>query len=234
MASSSVLIATPCFGGNMGERCAVSLFKTAQFFTENKIRHSLITMANESLISRGRSRLFSFFYNNTDFDYLLFLDADIGFHPQDILKLMELNRPFTCAGVPLKSLDPKYNFGVVADKNGKLVFDDARKALQVDYVGTAFMMLHRSVYSTMAKHYGHLRYMPSKTHTNRPATDQEMENSFYFFQPDVVDGDLKSEDYMFCKRWRDIGGNIWLRPDIILDHTGSHVFTGIDLTRVFK
>ena len=35
-----------------------------------------------------------------------------------------------------------------------------------------------------------------------------------------------SEDYTFCRRWRDIGGTIWLDTQGSLIHTGTHGFTG--------
>lgn len=229
----SVLIAMPAYGGNVGEKCTVSLFKTAQEFTKLGIRHSLLTVANESLISRGRSRLFSFFYNNTDFDYMIFIDADIGFVPNDIIKLLELNQEFTCAGVPLKSIDPKYNFGILSH-NDKMVWNAQRTAFEVGYVGTAFMMLHRNVYKKMAEAYPQLKYYPTKTHSNKPASDAESENTYYLFQPEIINGDLKSEDYSFCEKWRKINGKIWLRPDIQLNHTGSHVFEGINLSAAFN
>lgn len=231
----SVLIAMPAFGGNVGEKCTISLFNTAKEFTKLGIDHSLLTVANESLISRGRSRLFSFFYNSTNYEYLMFIDADIGFVPRDILKLLELNVPFASAGVPLKSLDPLYNFGVLTDSQNKPIWNSSHTAIQVDYVGTAFMLLHRNVYEKMAKEYSELKYIPGDRHSNKPAQGKELNNSYYFFQPTIGDdGNLLSEDYAFCKRWRDLGEEIWLRPDINLNHAGSHIFTGIDLKKALE
>ncbi len=35
-----------------------------------------------------------------------------------------------------------------------------------------------------------------------------------------------SEDYAFCRRWRDLGGRIWLDTEGVLTHTGTIDFTG--------
>jgi GT2 family glycosyltransferase len=42
------------------------------------------------------------------------------------------------------------------------------------------------------------------------------------------------EDYAFCERFRAAGGTIWLRPDIVLTHVGSHVFTGGNLLDILE
>ena len=36
-------------------------------------------MSNESLITRGRSKMVNFFLNNTDYERILFIDADVRF-----------------------------------------------------------------------------------------------------------------------------------------------------------
>ena len=47
-----------------------------------------------------------------------------------------------------------------------------------------------------------------------------------FFGMFVWDGVLLNEDVAFCRRWRDLGGQIWCDPDIDLHHHGSKVYTG--------
>ena len=35
-----------------------------------------------------------------------------------------------------------------------------------------------------------------------------------------------SEDYAFCKRWRDIGESIFIDASILLNHIGKYTFKG--------
>jgi len=41
-----------------------------------------------------------------------------------------------------------------------------------------------------------------------------------------------SEDYAFCHRWRQLGGQVFLDPNIMLTHNGTTTFEG-DPTTVF-
>jgi hypothetical protein len=46
------------------------------------------------------------------------------------------------------------------------------------------------------------------------------------FEFQVRDHRLYSEDYNFCRRWREIGGTCWVDPDQTLHHIGTKVFSG--------
>ena len=35
-----------------------------------------------------------------------------------------------------------------------------------------------------------------------------------------------SEDYTFCRRWQDMGGDVWLDPRTALNHIGHYTFRG--------
>jgi len=80
-----IMIALPCHGGIVNEKTTMSLFNLGKLLVRNAIPHGLLTQANSSLITHGRSKCANFFINNTDHEYLFFLDSDIGFNPEDVL-----------------------------------------------------------------------------------------------------------------------------------------------------
>jgi hypothetical protein len=53
-------------------------------------------------------------------------------------------------------------------------------------------------------------------------------NRFALFECmiDPATGTYLSEDFAFCKRWTDLGGEIWADLDSRLDHVGPSVFHG--------
>ena len=70
-------------------------------------------------------------------------------------------------------------------------------------------------------------------HRSRPIRKNlyktQLSNKFYAFFDTSINEISKrylSEDYTFCRRWQKIGGNIWLDPDIKLNHVGQYVFSG--------
>jgi hypothetical protein len=50
---------------------------------------------------------------------------------------------------------------------------------------------------------------------------------------DPQTGEYLSEDYAFCRRWLDMGGEIWARSDSRLTHLGTYAFEG-DLLRAMR
>jgi len=64
---------------------------------------------------------------------------------------------------------------------------------------------------------------------NKSAQDQ----SYALFECliDPVTREYLSEDFGFCRRWRTLGGKIWLDVEGSLTHTGPHDFVGAPALR---
>jgi hypothetical protein len=76
----------------------------------------------------------------------------------------------------------------------------------------------------MLKAYPELKYNNDVTINN-----QHLDDHFYALfdtMIDPVDRRYLSEDYTFCRRWQEIGGDIWLDPSISLNHYGHFCFQG--------
>jgi hypothetical protein len=79
----------------------------------------------------------------------------------------------------------------------------------------------------MMAQYPDLKYVPDGPPNNPLA------NFYWRFFDTMVDPDsgrYLSEDYAFCRRWRDIGGKVYADLDSQLLHVGQHLFRG-DLAR---
>ena len=66
----------------------------------------LQSMGNESLITRARNTIASMFLDDQNFvgTHLLFIDADIGFQPENIERLIRANKDIACGIYPRKCI----------------------------------------------------------------------------------------------------------------------------------
>jgi hypothetical protein len=144
----SVLICVPCYGGNVSDKTTTALFNLGKTFVRNSVPHGLLTTANESLISKGRSKMANFFINNTEYEYLFFLDADVGFDASDVLKLMSHQKEIVCGAYPMKTVPLKWNFTLTEplQREGNLV--------AIERIGIGFSLIHRSVFDKLIYKYG--------------------------------------------------------------------------------
>jgi hypothetical protein len=215
----SVLICVPCYGGNVSDKTLTSIFNLGKTLVRNNINHGLLTTANESLISKGRSKMANFFINNTDYEYLFFLDADVGFNADDVLKLLNHQKELVCGAYPMKTIPLKWNFTLSEPikKEGSLV--------AIEKIGIGFSLIHRSVFDKLTKKYGEeLKYFPKEESIGHQITEKEMFNSYHFFSELKEDNVYLPEDLSFFTRVKKCGVQAWMDVSINLCHVGSHVF----------
>ena len=79
----------PCYGGQINEGCFISMLKYMATAQRLGLNFTIDTMVNESLIPRGRNSLVAkMLYFEPKSTHLMFIDADIGFEPEEIFKLI--------------------------------------------------------------------------------------------------------------------------------------------------
>ena len=215
----SIMIALPCHGGIVNEATTMSLFNLGKLLVRNNVPHGLLTQANSSLITHGRSKCANFFINNTDNEYLFFLDSDIGFNPEDVLKLLSHNEDIVSGTYPMKTIPIRYCVDVLEPEERK------GNLLKIGGNGMGFVMIRRNVFIDIAQRFPYLKYTPSTKDSNYPLTEAEMNNSYHFFMEEKIGDSFASEDKSFFYRARMIGYTHWLDTTIKLRHVGSHVFS---------
>jgi hypothetical protein len=241
-------VATPCYGGQLTEPYFRSTIKMMTFFNQHQIPLAFGTIANESLVTRARNVLVAYFLNS-DYTHLLFIDADIEFQMEDVLKLWYHNKDVVVGAYPKKGLAwqrikeniASHPTGNISDEemtafgsdyavNFKFIDKETKSVavenglLKLHDAGTGFMMISRQAILKMLKAYPELKY-----NNDVNLGGQDLGENFYALfdtMIDPVDRRYLSEDYTFCRRWQEIGGDIWLDPSISLNHYGHFRFTG--------
>jgi len=97
---------------------------------------------------------------------------------------------------------------------------------RVRYAGTGFLMMRRHVLERMCTHPGYASLQFFREHSHDTLAGSKNRFALFECMIDPVDGTYLSEDFAFCRRWTDIGGEIWADLDSRLDHVGPSVFHG--------
>jgi hypothetical protein len=97
---------------------------------------------------------------------------------------------------------------------------------RVRFAGTGFLMIRRHVLETMCQHpdYAPLRFF--REHSFDALAGSPNRFALFECMIDPKTGTYLSEDFAFCERWTDIGGEIWADLENRLDHVGPSVFHG--------
>lgn len=215
----SVLIAMPCYGGMVSDKTAKGLFNLGKELRTAGIDHGLLTMANESLVTKARSRIANFFMNNTEYERILFIDSDIGFNSEDVFKLLSSDKDIVCGAYPMKGIPLRYNYNL---SNPEVKENDL---IKIENIGFGFACIQRKVFESVIQKYGEeLKYHPATNNSSYPPTEREYHNSYHYFLELKKDMVYLPEDFSFFERARSVGYEAWLNTTIRLAHVGSHVY----------
>ena len=233
-----VMIATPMYGGMCTGMYVLGLLNTTNKMRELGIEVRWAHMINESLITRARNELTRAFLE-TDCDYLMFIDADIGFDGDAMAHLMAVDEDIVCGIYPKKEVNWDGVKRAAADGKedlqhygGAFVFNmvgsghvetDARGVIEVRHGGTGFMLIKRGVFEHLKPHVPTYRV----SSFIKPDGEYEKPLTYEFFATSIdASGALLSEDYHFCELFRKHGGKIYAHPFVKLDHVGTYVYNG--------
>lgn len=146
----------------------------------------------------------------SDATHLFCIDNDVFWQAGAMSRLLKHNRNFVAAVYP-KRQDP-IEFPVVLENGPR---GDLIEAVAVPF---GFVCLSRECATRMAEAYAGEAFT-----TNRHGADRQL---LRVFDPVTIDGRRKGEDFSFCHRWRQLGGQIWVDPGVTMGHIGPKMFIG--------
>ena len=230
-----LVIGTPMYGGMCTSEYTQSLLNLSESANKSGVKLTTIFLGNESLIQRGRNTIAHHFMNLPDATHLLFIDADIKFRTEDIVKMIQADKSLIIGPVGLKG----YNWDEIrsAAINGEYdiertggVFNinhlpnidmvDENEPFEIEHGGNAFMMIRRDVFETLKPH------TPIYTNGGRSLPDGVEIYDYFRVEINKDTNHLLSEDYFLCHSYRQVGGKVWCAPWVETGHFGSHLFNG--------
>ena len=214
MPQSKLLIGTPAYNSQVHTDYLHSIIA----FQRAGIQFTVMTIGNESLITRARNTIISKFAALDSFTHLLFLDGDVYLGAEDLQRMIDAGEDLLAAPVPLKYRDDdgnrRFNLGKLLGQKGQLAV--------VDHVGTAVMLMSSRLVKALvaqAESAGHsYRINPLSTNDTDPGRQYDV------FRVGVEDDNYLSEDFWVCNRARELGFEVLVDTSVTVRHSGMGSF----------
>jgi hypothetical protein len=233
-------IATPCYGGQVFQNYLLSLINFIYTVERRKdMDLSFIVRGGDSLITRSRNSIVAEFLSQPAYTHLMWIDADIGFSPEAIYRLLYSGHDIAAGVYPLKAFTfpdeipaqskeelflryTTYPFNPVGN-----TFKVENGFVEVKDAPTGLMLIKREVFTKMIAAYPELKYKPDRQIGLEKLADQ-IDDCYYNFFDTMIDeeGRYLSEDYSFGRLYQRLGGKVFVDAESKLTHQGSHQFQG--------
>ena len=244
-------ILTPCYGGLCHVNYINKVMDTKDLLRSLGIDVVIQFIRNESLITRGRNNLIAKSMSDPHMTHVLFIDSDITWDPSSVLKLIINDKELSGGIYPIK----KYHWDRLTKENMESIMERKNLSynkhltetqllyhnllhynfnylnnnnriennmMEIYTLATGFMMIKRECINKMIAAYPQYKY------TDDCGFLQGDENKYAYalFDCAIVNDHYFSEDWMFCHRWKEIGGKIFVDITIDLVHTGQEDYSG--------
>ena len=235
-----LVVATPCFGGQVSSIYANSIFRLQRAIRSiSNMEFKVLLRDGDALITRARANLVTQFLDDPTATHFLFVDADIGFEPEQVFRLIELGADVVAGVYPVKRVNWNKAMQMMAIGRPEIPSAALDYVLEVDdpdhvavingftrvrYAGTGFLMIGRHAFEKMCVAYRSLQFF--REHSQDTLAGSPNRFALFECMIDPASGTYLSEDFAFCKRWTDIGGEIWADLESRLDHVGPALFRG--------
>jgi hypothetical protein len=237
-----LVVATPCFGGQVSSIYASSIFQLQRAVgAMSNMDLKVLLRDGDALITRARANLMTLFLDDPAATHFLFVDADIGFTPEQVFRLIESGADVVAGVYPIKRVNwdkarraietrrpnvPAAALDYVLEINDPDHVAVVNGFTRVRYAGTGFLMIRRHVFEKMCAHPGYAALQFFREHSHDALAGSRNRFALFECMIDPNSGTYLSEDFAFCKRWTDLGGEIWADLESQLDHVGPTVFRG--------
>lgn len=240
-----IFVATP-----VHSECSIhytqALLKFQQQCMLNGIMISF-SLLKSSLVTQGRNLCVGNFLKNKDnYTHLLFIDSDIDFKFNTIMKLLKLDKEVIAVPYPMKHIHwdqiwDKIQKGKIKNVNElmraghtfpvKLDNLESKEltildgVLEVSHAPTGCMLIKRQVFDKMIEAYPNDK-IEQATIINGVPVNNEYNYNFFDTIHDPETKKYYGEDFGFCKKWTAIGGKCYCYISDDITHVGEYQYNG--------
>ena len=215
----SVFMAMPCYD-SVKVNSMLSVIKLVQQLSKSGIESGINTYKSP-LIHQARNYLTSVFLT-TEYTHLLFIDSDVEFEPEAVLRMLVAKKDVICTPYRIKAeaiTEQLYTVGF-KDPKGILILPGGLVEIEAGPAG--LMLIDRKVFEKIIKNRPDLKLK------NQAIADPGKSHEFYynFFSFDFEDGYSVGEDVSFCRLAKANGFKLFANIQSPTVHHGSYAWKG--------
>ena len=222
-----VYVATPCYDMMRVETC-VSLLDTFSALGGSGIECKFKSVKT-SLVTHGRNLLTCGFLNS-GFDYMLFVDADVEFKPEAVMRMLVPKKDIVCTPYRVKEDGMKY---AVRFKDPDDIKIEPFDLVEIEEGPAGLMLIHKKVFELLINKHPELKIefnKPTRDKMNKEIGAEDAISRYMYNFWDTTfslkTGEWKGEDLSFCSLAREAGIKIYANLDSETTHHGSWGWKG--------
>lgn len=214
--TGKLIIATPFYEMKGFSPYIKSLVETTRLLERLKVNWEYWPLEGYSYVDEARNVTCARFLEDTEATDLLFIDSDEGWGGLGLLRLLMSSEEVIGGLYPLKNdwdgwKTSPYFWATQDDQPIGKKTPDGGAILKADMLPAGFMRIKRSALERFRDSYPDLRFRNERADVSAP--DREY-TAFFERTSDA------GEDVNFCRRWKAIGGELWIEPRISITHYG--------------
>ena len=240
-----IFVATP-----VHSECSIhytqALLKFQKLCMINNIMVSF-SLLKSSLVTQGRNLcVANFLKDPANPTHLLFIDSDIDFTFNVIMKMLKFDREVIATPYPMKHIHWDQIWNKIQNGNIKNIEELKRAGhtypikldnhtgknipvvdgvMEVSHAPTGCMLIKRQVFDKMIKAYPNDK-IEQATVINGMAVINEYNYNFFDTIHDPETKKYYGEDFGFCKKWTAIGGKCYCYINEDITHVGEYAYNG--------
>ncbi len=220
-----VVFCTPAFDYNVTCAYAQSMMETEWLLQKTAIHRAHMFVGGDPYLAKVRNlcvaRALKQYPNLTD---IFFIDADVTWNAQAVPRFLASDKDVIAGVYPKKSDNIEYPVFLKLKSPDEPEYIIKDGLYLANAVPTGFLRIKRRVIDKMNAQVG--------TYVDGTGGGEKCHNLFEMgYWPDdpknpTGTGEWWGEDFAWSRRWTEMGGELWVDPDINFEHRGSKSWAG--------
>jgi len=208
---AKIFIATPAFSGQTHVLYTIALAETCTALSHAGHDTVIRIHSSGSLLVAERNNLNDAFLRS-DCTHMLCIDSDLAWRYDAVLAMLHYDKDFIVGCYPARKKPDVFHF--IPDENEDGTIKTDGPLIKLKYAPAGFMLLKRRVLEKMTEFHKDQQYEPIDENSGETP-------GCALFNTEIVNGAFWGEDYVFCRRAREAGFDIWCDPRFVFNHADT-------------